>query len=65
MTTKELIKQLKMIEKKNKPIYWEKEKDIIVKILTIENGKVKEKELVLQNIMESNYDGKTTVILYL
>lgn len=65
MTTKELIKQLKMIEKKNKPIYWEKEKEIIVKIWTIENGKVKEKELALQNIMESNYDGKTTVILYL
>lgn len=65
MTTKELIKQLKMIEKKNKPIYWEKEKEIIVKIWTIENGRVKEKELVLQNIMESNYDGKTTVILYI
>ncbi len=57
MTTKELIKQLKMIEKEHEG------KEIKIKIWTIENGNYKEKDLILQNIVESNYNWKTTVIL--
>lgn len=57
MTTKELIKQLKMIEKEHN---W---KEIEIKIWTIENGNYKENNLILQNIVESNFDWKTTVIL--
>ena len=57
MTVKELIKQLKMVQKKHE---W---KEIQVKIWTIEKWEVKEKDLILQNIVESNYDGKTTIIL--
>lgn len=38
-------------------------KEIQVKIWTIEKWEVKEKDLILQNIVESNYDGKTTIIL--
>lgn len=57
MNTKELIKQLKMVETMHK---W---KEINVKIWVIENWKLKETDLVLQNIVESNYDGKTTIIL--
>jgi hypothetical protein len=57
MTVKELIKQLKMVQKIHE---W---KEIQVKIWTIEKWEVKEKDLILQNIVESNYDGKTTIIL--
>lgn len=57
MNSKELIKQLKMIEKKHD------KKEIEIKIWSIENGKYTEKELILQNIVESNYDWKTTIIL--
>ena len=57
MTVKELIKQLKMVQKKHE---W---KEIQVKIWTIEKWEVKEKDLILHNIVESNYDGKTTIIL--
>lgn len=57
MNTKELIKQLKMVETMHK---W---KEINVKIWVIENWKLKETDLVLQNIVESNCDSKTTVIL--
>lgn len=57
MTVKELIKQLKLVETRHK---W---KEIKVKIWTIEKWEVKEKDLILQNIVESNYDGKTTIIL--
>ncbi len=57
MNTKELIKQLKMVEANHK---W---KEIKVKIWTIENWEPKEIDLILQNIVESNYDGKTTIIL--
>lgn len=57
MTVKELIKQLKMVQKNHE---W---KEIQVKIWTIEKWEVKEKDLILQNIVESNYDGKTTIIL--
>ena len=62
MTTKELIKYLKNIEKTNKTIYGE-EKEIEIKIWTIENWEYKENELILQNIMESIYDWKHAVIL--
>ena len=57
MNTKELIKQLKLVETKHK---W---KEIKVKIWIIEDWKLKETELELQNIVESNSDGKTTIIL--
>lgn len=57
MSTKELIKQLRLVETKHK---W---KEIKVKIWIIEDWKLKETELELQNIVESNYDGKTTIIL--
>jgi hypothetical protein len=57
MTVKELIEQLKMVQKIHE---W---KEIQVKIWTIEKWEVKEKDLILQNIVESNYDGKTTIIL--
>ena len=57
MNNKELIKQLKMIEKKHD------KKEIEIKIWSIENWKYTEKELILQNIVESNYDWKTTIIL--
>lgn len=56
MTTKELIKQLKMLEKEHKG------EEIKIKIWTIENWDYKENDLILQNIVESNYDWKTTVI---
>lgn len=59
MTTKELIKQLKMIEKEHKG------KEIKVEIAFINEKEYKHGELILQNIMESNYDGETTVILSL
>lgn len=59
MTTKELIKQLKMIEKEHKG------KEIKVEIAFIDEKEYKHGELKLQNIMESNYDWKTTVILSL
>jgi hypothetical protein len=57
MNVKELIKQLKMAQKNHE---W---KEIQVKIWTIEKWEVKEKDLILQNIVESNYDWKTTIIL--
>lgn len=57
MTVKELIKQLKMVQDEHKG------KEIKVKIGTIENWEVKENDLILQNIVESNSDGKTTIIL--
>jgi hypothetical protein len=57
MTVKELIEQLKMVQKIHE---W---KEIQVKIWTIEKWEVKEKDLILQNIVESNYDWKTTIIL--
>lgn len=57
MTTKELIKQLKMVEKEHKG------KEIKIKIWTIENWNYKENDLILQNIIESNCDWKTTIIL--
>jgi hypothetical protein len=57
MNSKELIKQLKMIEKKHD------KKEIEIKIWSIEDWKYTEKELILQNIVESNYDWKTTIIL--
>ena len=57
MNSKELIKQLKMIEKKHD------KKEIEIKIWSFENWKYTEKELILQNIVESNYDWKTTIIL--
>ena len=57
LNIKGLIKQLKMIEKEHNG------KEIKIKIWTIENGNYKEKDLILQNIVESNYDWKTTVIL--
>lgn len=38
-------------------------KEIKVKIWIIEDWKLKETELELQNIVESNFDGKTTIIL--
>ena len=59
LNIKELIKQLKMIEKEHNG------KEIEIKIWTIENGEVKENGLILQNIVESNYNWKTTVILSL
>ena len=57
MNSKELIKQLKMVGKKHD------KKEIKIKIWSIENWKYSEKELILQNIVESNYDWKTTIIL--
>lgn len=57
MTVKEFIKQLKMVQKNHE---W---KEIQVKIWTFEKWELKETELELQNIVESNYDGKTTIIL--
>ena len=57
MTTKELIKQLKMIEKEHEG------KEIKVEIAFINEKEYKHWDLILQNIMESNYDGKTTVFL--
>jgi hypothetical protein len=50
MTTKELIKQLKMIEKEHEG------KEIEVEIGYIDEKEYKHGELILQNIMESNYD---------
>ena len=57
MNSKELIKQLRMVEKKHK---W---KEIKIKIWIIDKNEYKENDLVLQDIVESNYDGKTTIIL--
>lgn len=62
MTLQELIKYLKNIEKTSETIYWER-KDIQIKIWKIENGEYSEDDLILQNIMESVYDWKHTVIL--
>lgn len=59
MTTKELIKQLKMIEKEHEG------REIKVEIGYIDEKEYKHGELILQNIMESNYDWKTTIILSL
>lgn len=57
MNTKDLIKQLRMVEKKHN------KKEIKIKIWSFEDWKYTEKELILQNIVESNYDWKTTIIL--
>lgn len=57
MTAKELIKQLKIILKEHKG------KEIEMKIWIIKNGNYEESDLILQGIIESNYDWKTTVIL--
>lgn len=59
MKLKELIKQLKMIEKEHKG------KEIKVEIAFINEKEYKHWDLKLQNIIESNYDGKTTVFLSL
>lgn len=57
MTIKEFMKQMRMIQKNNK------NKEIKIKVWMTIKWEYKERDLEMQDIVESNYNWETRVIL--